>query len=179
MTGWPAHREVGRDLGAVAGATAEAYGEIGPVDAICVVDAGVREGDARLDPLGQRDAPRPPVRRAGPVRAVAKIGQREGAERRQVDVRERDRENEVRADPVPEVPAFLARPVSRQVRAKERLSREADRSRIQLAARIAEVDGRRDLAFLVGGLVHAARARTVEDREMIGQRLHVGRHDIG
>ena len=88
--------------------------------------------DARLDLLGQRDAPGQPVR-CRPLQcvAVAEVGERERAERRQVDVGERHREDEVRPDPVPEVPALLARPVPRQVGAHQRPAREADRGGIR------------------------------------------------
>ena len=132
---------------------------------------GCREPDARLDVVGQDEAPGPPVGAAAPVRAIPEVGERERAERDQVDVRERHREHEVGADPVPEVPLLLARPVPGQVRAHQRLAGEADRVGMQAPARVAEIDRRRELALDVDR-AHGRARRAVEDREMIGQPGH-------
>ena len=87
-----------------------------------------------LDVLGQRQRSRPRQRHAGERPRRFEVDERDLAEGRVVDVRQGDGEDESRADPVPEVPALLARPVAVQVGAHQRLARPADGGGVQPAA---------------------------------------------
>ena len=178
VTGRPAHREGGGDLGAAVGATAEMHREVGAVDAIVVVDAAGVEGDVRLDRArAARSVPARPYElpaQCVPSRKSVSVKAQNEARSMSASVTENTKSGAIQFQKFHfflrgQWPARFARTSGwreKPTAAGFRRPRASQRS-----------TGAMNLALGVDGLAHAARAGAVEDREMVGQRRHRGLRD--